>query len=173
MTEDNDRELLPVVDETGRIIGSASRAECHADSSLIHPVVHLHVFSPDGRIFLQKRPEWKKIQPGKWDTAVGGHIAFGEKPEVALERETQEEIGLSARGACLIGSYLFNSPVDTEFVYSYSLSTVSIPTPSDELDGGKFWTREEIRNVMGKGILTPNFEDEYMRFFMNNNLSAD
>jgi isopentenyldiphosphate isomerase len=41
-------------------------------------VVHLHVFNSRGELYLQKRPEWKDIQPGKWDTAVGGHIDLGE-----------------------------------------------------------------------------------------------
>ena len=32
--------------------------------------------------------------------------------------------------------------------------------PSDELDGGRFWTIEEIEENLGKGIFTPNFEGE-------------
>lgn len=32
--------------------------------------------------------------------------------------------------------------------------------PSDELDGGRFWTIEEIKENLGKGIFTPNFEGE-------------
>lgn len=39
---------------------------------LLHPVVHLHLFNSRGELYLQKRPEWKDIQPGRWDTAVGG-----------------------------------------------------------------------------------------------------
>lgn len=40
---------------------------------LLHPVVH-HLFNFRGELYLQKRPEWKDIQPGRWDTAVGGHV---------------------------------------------------------------------------------------------------
>ena len=36
---------------------------------------------------------------------------------------------------------------------------------SDELDGGRFWTMKEIEDALGKGILTPNFESEFRRFF--------
>jgi hypothetical protein len=35
--------------------------------------------------------------------------------------------------------------------------------PTAELDGGRFWTLDEIREAMGKEILTPNFEQEFMR----------
>ena len=34
---------------------------------------------------------------------------------------------------------------------------------SDELDGGRFWSRQEIEDAIGYGILTPNFEQEYRR----------
>ena len=32
--------------------------------------------------------------------------------------------------------------------------------PSDELDGGRFWSYEEIKTNLGKGVFTPNFESE-------------
>ena len=37
---------------------------------------------------------------------------------------------------------------------------------ANELDGGRFWSAEEIAEAMGKGVLTPNFESEYKRFFL-------
>ena len=95
MIQDNQQEKFPLVDETGRVIGVATRAECHNGSKWLHPVVHLHVFNSKGEMYLQKRPIWKDIQPGKWDTAVGGHLDYGETPEKALVREVREELGLT------------------------------------------------------------------------------
>ena len=92
--KDNLQERFPIVDEEGTVIGQATRGECHNGSRLLHAVVHLHVFNAQGDVYLQKRPEWKDIQPGKWDTAVGGHIDYGETPEEALRREVREETGL-------------------------------------------------------------------------------
>ena len=88
--EDNKQERFPIVDEEGRVVGAATRGECHNGSRLLHPVVHLHVFNSQGEVYLQKRPEWKDIQPGKWDTSVGGHMDYGETPEQALLREVGE-----------------------------------------------------------------------------------
>ena len=90
---DNQQKIFPVIDEQGRVVGSATRGECHGGSKLLHPVVHLHVFNSQDDVYLQRRPEWKDIQPGKWDTAVGGHIDYGETPEQALQREVREELG--------------------------------------------------------------------------------
>ena len=78
---DNREELFPVVDAAGRVVGRATRGECHGGSMLLHPVVHLHLFNSCGELYLQKRPAWKDIQPGRWDTAVGGHVDWGEEDE--------------------------------------------------------------------------------------------
>ena len=67
-------EWFPLVNEEGETIGKATRKECHSGSKLLHPVIHLHIFNKDGDLYLQKRSMNKDIQPGKWDTAVGGHI---------------------------------------------------------------------------------------------------
>ena len=163
---DNQQELFPIVDENGQVIGSATRGECHSGSKLLHPVVHLHVFNSKGDIFLQKRPEWKDIQPGKWDTAVGGHIDYSETPEEALLREVQEELGITDFRSEFVDRYVFESQRERELVYVYrTIYDGEIRPSAKELDGGRFWTMQEIREAMGKGILTPNFESEFERCF--------
>ena len=89
MNSDNNQEMFPIVDEQGNITGAATRGECHNGSKLLHPVIHLHVFNSKGELYMQKRPEWKDIQPGKWDTSVGGHVDLGESVEMALKREVR------------------------------------------------------------------------------------
>lgn len=165
MATDNSSELFPVVDEEGNVIASASRGECHCGSRLLHPVVHLHVFDQSGRLYLQKRPEWKDIQPGKWDTAVGGHIDFGEDIMTALRREAFEELGLTDFDPEPLESYVFESDRERELVNSFRTVINTLPRPSDELDGGRFWSLSEIRDSLGRGILTPNFEQEFIRLF--------
>jgi len=103
-------EMLPLLNENGEVTGRAPRSICHSDKKYLHPVVHLHVFNSKGELFLQKRP-MNKIQPGKWDTAVGGHIAFGESLESALQRETQEEIGIKDFRATLVARYIWESDI--------------------------------------------------------------
>lgn len=165
MTKDNSEEMFPIVDEAGNIIGAATRGECHSGSKVLHPVVHLHVFDRDGRLYLQKRPEWKDIQPGKWDTAVGGHIDLGECTANALRREAHEELGLTDFTPEYMDSYVFESDRERELVNVFKTTVDIIPTPSDELDGGRFWSREEILEAIGQSVLTPNFESEYRRLF--------
>jgi len=165
--KDNNQELFPLVNEQGQVIGKATRGECHNGSHLLHPVVHLHVFNSRGEVYLQKRPEWKDIQPGKWDTAVGGHIDYGETPEQALLREVREELGIEAFTSEPIGMYVFDSKRERELVYVNKTTYDGPIRPSaEELDGGRFWTIEEIRQAVGGQVLTPNFESEFQRFFL-------
>ncbi len=160
MNSDNSEEMFPLVDERGNIIGAAKRGECHNGSKLLHPVVHLHVFNSKGELYLQKRPDWKDIQPGKWDTAVGGHIDLGENVEMALKREVFEELGITDFQPESVGSYVFESAREKELVYSFKTVYDGPITPSEELAGGRFWSIEEIKANIGKGIFTPNFENE-------------
>ena len=109
MYRDNKKEEFPIVDENGNITGCATREECHSGSMLLHPVVHLHVFNSKGELYLQKRPDWKDIQPGMWDTSVGGHIDLGENVEAALKRESREELGIIDYNPISLGHYVFES----------------------------------------------------------------
>ena len=132
---------------------------------LLHPVVHLHVFNEKGELYLQKRPMWKDIQPGKWDTAVGGHVDFGEDIHTALLREAREELGINAESSELVQMYEFHSEREHELVYAHKIVYDKDIIPSEETDGGRFWTMQEIRDAIGHDILTPNFEQEFMRLF--------
>ncbi|MDO4510604.1 MAG: NUDIX domain-containing protein [Bacteroidales bacterium] len=161
----SDKEIFPIVDEQGNVVGKATRKECHSGTRLLHPVVHLHVFNAQGDIYLQKRSIHKFIQPGKWDTAVGGHQDYGETVEQALERETREELGFTGYEPHHLFSYVFDSAVERELVHTFYTVThrESFDFDPAEVDEGRFWSIQEVKAAIGKGILTPNFEDEFQR----------
>lgn len=159
---DNKNELFPIVDTEGNVIGSILRSEAHNGSKKLHPVVHLHVFNSKGELFLQHRPAWKDIQPDKWDTACGGHIDYGESVDKALQREVKEELGMTDYEPKFIKRYVFESQREKEMVnVFYTVYDGKVSPSEGELDGGRFWTINEINDNLGNGTFTPNFENEY------------
>ncbi len=161
-----DVEWVPLVNEEGKVIGQSPRPLVHNGSGWLHPVVHLHVFDEEGRILLQKRPAHKKIQPLKWDTAVGGHIAANEKVEEALMREAREEIGLKQFQAQHSHTYVWKSSVENEYVLAFKTINNGPfePEIKEEVDELRFWTIDELRQEINKSAkecnLTPNFCEE-------------
>jgi isopentenyldiphosphate isomerase/intracellular septation protein A len=155
-------EWVPLVDEQGKIVGQAPRSQVHNGSKLLHPVVHLHVLNHNKLVLLQKRPMSKQIQPGKWDTAVGGHISAGETLEDALKKEAFEEIGLTGFSAKLLNVYKWESEVEAELVYLFTtFDFKNVKVQSAEVEEIMFWTKNQIEDQLGKNIFTPNFEHEF------------
>lgn len=158
----NTNEIFPIVDPHGNVIGKATRGECHNGSKILHPVVHLQLFNSQGELYLQKRALHKDIQPGKWDTAVGGHVDYGENIQTALRREAREELGITLFEPVLIGKYIFESEIEKELVHTFfTLYDGEIHPDQDEVEYGRFWSISELEKDMGAGLFTPNFENEY------------
>jgi isopentenyl-diphosphate delta-isomerase type 1 len=155
-------EIFDIVDEDDRVIGQAPRAECHGNPALIHRVAHVLVFNSRHELLLQKRSMRKDIQPGRWDTSVGGHLDPGESYLEAACREMAEELGI--RGIPL--TFLYHSRIRNE-IESENVATYlarfdgEIRFAAEEIDEVRFWTPEEIESSLASGTFTPNFEEEW------------
>ena len=99
--------------EEYRVVGRATRCECHGNPALVHAVARVHVWDRAGRLLLQLRSASKDIQPNKWDTAVGGHLLPGEEAEAAARREMAEELGVAPDWLILLHRFLMRTPVET------------------------------------------------------------
>jgi len=167
MTLSPSEEIFPLVDIDGNTIGQAPRSICHDGiSMLLHPVVHLHYYNSSGKLFLQKRSMTKDIQPGKWDTSVGGHVALEETVETALFREAFEELGIEGFEPLFLGRYVWESSREKELVNSFSTTSDKFPViNTEEIEEGRYWSIQEIRAQLGKDVFTPNFEYEFKLLF--------
>ena len=157
-------EMLPLVEPSGLVYGQATRAYCHSGSKVLHPVVHLHLIDRFGQVYLQKRSLSKDLYPGRWDTAVGGHVSYGELAQEALYREAAEELGLTAFNPVFLGNYVYETERDCEYVVMYAaVGHPALHPDNAEVSEGRWWTPEEIAQAQGKSVFTPNFEQEYLR----------
>ncbi len=158
-------EMFEIVDEQGRVVGLAPRETCHGDPTLTHRVAHVLVCDSRGRLYLQKRSRHKDIQPGKWDTSVGGHLKPGESPLAAARRELKEELGISGVELEFLYRYLMCNEVESELVdtFQFRWEGPVHPEPA-EIEEGRWWEPAEIQTALRSGLFTPNFEEEFQRW---------
>ena len=155
-------EYFPIVESNGLVIGRSTREYCHGGSKLLHPVIHIHIIDRFCRIYLQKRAMNKDIQPGKWDTAVGGHVSYGESIVEAVYREAYEELRFHEFNPIHLETYEFESPVEREMVSVFAaVGTYDLRPDPEEVAEGRWWPVEDIDANIGKGVFTPNFESEF------------
>lgn len=155
-------EWFPIVLPSGMVVGRSTREYCHSGAKPLHPVIHIHIIDRFSRIYLQKRSMRKDIQPGKWDTAVGGHVSYGESLIEAVYREASEELGFTEFNPIYLETYEFESAVEKEMVNVFAaVGSYELHPDLDEVDEGRWWNLADIDADMGKGIFTPNFESEF------------
>lgn len=158
-------EMLDIVDKDGNTIRTAPRSEIHGNPALLHKVVHVLVFDDHERVLLQKRAMTKDVAPGKWDTSVGGHVSPGEDLQLAAAREMEEELGVLPEKMTYLYSYIHSNPYESELVYTYMCRhSGPFSFNQEEIDEVRFWDIKEIREAMGKGILSDNFESEIKKY---------
>lgn len=87
-------ELLAVTTSRGAQVGVIERAVVRV-LGIATVAVHLVGVTDDGRFWVQQRAFDKAIDPGLWDTLMGGQVAAGESIDTTLERESMEEAGLA------------------------------------------------------------------------------
>lgn len=158
-------ELFDIVDEQDRVIGQAPRSACHGNPDLVHRVAHVLVFNSAGQLLLQKRSMSKDVQPGRWDTSVGGHLDAGEDYQAAALREMGEELGIFDQPLSPLYSYPHRNSFESENVTSYWICYDG-PVVFDvqEIETVAYFSAKEIAQMLGSGRLTPNFEYEWGLF---------
>lgn len=116
-----------LVDEHDKPLGrTAVYSEVHT-SGLWHRGVHVLVYTPDGRVVMQKRAPSLAYHPNEVEISVGGGVDAGETPEQAATREVYEELGvtLSPKELRFLGKTTYNhrnkTHVNRTFIYSYAV----------------------------------------------------
>src|SRR5262245_57502655 len=94
MEHDPGGELVDVIDDAGRTIGTVTRREMRV-RRLPHRSVYILVFNSAGELFVHLRTSTKDVYPSHWDVAIGGVLVAGESFEQGAAREGREELGVA------------------------------------------------------------------------------
>ena len=168
-------ELIDIVDENNNLTGKVADRKIIHQEGLWHRHVGAWLMNEKGELLLQKRSTKKLRNANKW-SRTGGHVDSGETPLHAIQRETEEEIGvkipLDEIELIDIKKEEINIP-DTEiinrhFVYNYfakvdyELKDYTIDT--EEVNDIKYITIEEIKKAIEN-------KDEKYTFTRNKNIN--
>jgi isopentenyldiphosphate isomerase len=100
MGRDAGAELVDLIDDAGRTVGTVTRREMRA-RRLPHRCVYVLVFDHGGRLFIHLRTASKDVFPSHWDVAVGGVLSAGESFADGARREAAEELGVAVEPEAL------------------------------------------------------------------------
>ena len=138
-------------------------------------VIHVCIFSPDGRMLIQQRQPFKDDWKNLWDISVGGSAVMGDTSRSAAERETREELGLAidlsdVRPTMTIywehgfdDYYLLTLPVDID----------SLSLQPEEVQAVRWAEKDEILRMIDDGSFIP-YEKSLvdLLFFRRNHRSS-
>ncbi|MDA4128538.1 MAG: NUDIX domain-containing protein [Thaumarchaeota archaeon] len=85
------QEILVLVDDSDRELGTETREKCHLGKGLRHRAYVVFLFNK-GRLLLQQRSEKKLLWPGSWDVSFTSHVYPGETYQAAAERKGKQEL---------------------------------------------------------------------------------
>ena len=130
-------ERIDILDEHGKPTGkSCLKSEAH-QKGLLHPTVHVWLYTIDGRILIQQRGKNKATHPLLWDVSVAGHVAAGENVVAAAIREVREEIGLTINETDLksLGTFKAVHKISEDFIDAelHHIYLCQLKSPLDQL----------------------------------------
>jgi isopentenyl-diphosphate delta-isomerase len=89
------RELVELVDPSGRAVGTMGKLDAHLAPGHLHRAVSVFLLDQSGRLLVQRRAAGKYHSAGVWSNTCCGHPRPGERPNEAASRRLACELGLA------------------------------------------------------------------------------
>lgn len=177
-----DKELLDIIDQSGRVIGKSPRSKVYKEG-LLHPAVNILVINKKGQIFIQKRSS-KKFLPFYWDISAAEHIKSGETYRSAAIRGLKEELLITSPVKLLRKKHLQRNEyrtkkinlIENELVQTYgTIYNSKIEFNPEEISEGRFVSFEELIELIKDPDtkFSPWGLEEITYFLINRNLIAE
>jgi isopentenyl-diphosphate delta-isomerase type 1 len=145
-------ELLDVVNDADAVTSQSMRSVVH-ERGLLHRGVHILLFTPDGKLLIQKRSANRRQYASLWDCSVSEHVKAGESYHKAAQRGLQEELGVTGIDLQPLVKFKMNyGQNDNEISIVFQSHTDSNEVYPDpvEIDSVHWLSVDELKNMMDR-----------------------
>jgi len=143
-------ELVVLVDDEGRPVGTADKATVHGAQTPRHLAFSCYGFDGSGRLLVTRRAADKITFPGVRTNTCCGHPAPGEPPEDAVRRRLRDELGVGVTDLRLVlPDFAYRASAggieEHELCPVFVGTLVGAPSPRpDEVESCEWWTWERF-----------------------------
>jgi isopentenyldiphosphate isomerase len=141
-------EQVAVIDEDGRVVGTAPRSRMRREN-LPHIVVAVLLRDSSGRVYVHRRTPTKDVFPGMYDCWAAGCLTAGEEPRTAAERELAEELGISGAVLTPLFTAWYADESTRHLCYAYTATSDGpIRHQAEEVAWGGWMTVDQLRQQL-------------------------
>lgn len=157
-------ELFDLYDVHRKPIGTKMMRGGVQPNGTYRLVVHVCIFSSDGKMLCQRRVKRKKTYPNMWDLSCGGCVDSGENSIEGAIRETREELGLTLPADITPSlTVYFNYGFDDVFCTTMDVDEKAIVLQESEVAEVKWLTAEQIKSMLDDGTFIP-YDKSYIDY---------
>lgn len=157
-------ELFDLYDVNRKPLGTTMVRGGAQPKNTYRLVVHICIFSTDGRMLCQKRVADKKVYPNLWDLSCGGSVISGENSQEGAIRETMEELGIALPLDVVPALTVhFNYGFDDVYCVTMDVDVNNIKLQAEEVAEVKWLTKEQIHAMINDSLFIP-YAHEYIDY---------
>jgi isopentenyldiphosphate isomerase len=146
-------ELLDIVNDEDIVTEQKMRSTVH-ELGLQHRGVHVFLFTPDGKMLVQKRSADRAASPSALDCSVSEHVKAGESYLDAAIRGMKEEMGVEGIDISPLVRFRMNYGVnDNEIsvLYKGTVDPAKVRFDPIEIEEINYHSLDELQEMINSG----------------------
>ena len=157
-------ELFDLYDVNRRPLGTKMMRGGVQPKGAYRLVVHICIFSSDGKMLCQRRVKSKKVYPDMWDLSCGGCVDSGETSIEGAIRETREELGITLPDDITPSlTVYFNYGFDDIYCTTMDVNEKDIVLQESEVAEVQWLTAEQIKSMIDDKTFIP-YDKSYIDY---------
>lgn len=157
-------EVFDLYDVNRRPLGTKMMRGGDQPKGTYRLVVHVCIFSSDGKMLCQRRVPSKRFYPNMWDLSCGGCVDSGETSAQGAIRETREELGIILPADITPSLTVhFNYGFDDVYCITIDVDEKNIVLQESEVAEVQWLTAEQIKSMLDENKFIP-YDKSYIDY---------